>query len=173
MLVGALVGGVTVENITLHNPRLIRERDLDALADRVRKQRLIVGAQVALGSNQPAVLVPADALVTAMRERFKEENVLASSLGFGSVLVLSHPAIAGPTDVLTTVAAGGVGSVLALLALTVDESDEAFANVYSGAVSLQNLVPRVQQRLLVTATAWSNPLRDPQDRRLPRIAGSR
>jgi nucleobase:cation symporter-1, NCS1 family len=49
--------------------------------------------------------------------------------GFGAVLVLSHPAIAGPTDVLTTVAAGGVGSLLALLALTVDETDEAFANI--------------------------------------------
>ena len=43
--------------------------------------------------------------------------------------------------------------MLALLALTVDESDEAFANVYSGAVSLQNLLPGVPQRLLVAATA--------------------
>jgi nucleobase:cation symporter-1, NCS1 family len=43
--------------------------------------------------------------------------------------------------------------VLALLALTVDESDEAFANVYSGAVSLQNLVPRVPQRILVAGFA--------------------
>jgi hypothetical protein len=43
--------------------------------------------------------------------------------------------------------------VLALLALTVDESDEAFANVYSGAVSLQNLAPQVPQRLLVAGTA--------------------
>jgi purine-cytosine permease-like protein len=51
------------------------------------------------------------------------------------------------------VAAGGAASVLALLALTVDESDEAFANVYSGAVSLQNLLPRVPQRLLVGAFA--------------------
>jgi purine-cytosine permease-like protein len=31
----------------------------------------------------------------------------------------------------------------------VDEADEAFANVYSSAVSLQNLVPRAQQRALV------------------------
>jgi putative hydroxymethylpyrimidine transporter CytX len=69
--------------------------------------------------------------------------------GFGAVLVLSHPSISGPTDVLTTVAAGGVGSVLALLALTVDETDEAFANIYSTAVSLQNYVPRVSQRLLI------------------------
>ncbi len=69
--------------------------------------------------------------------------------GFGAVLVLSHPSISGPTDVLTTVAAGGVGSVLALLALTVDETDEAFANIYSTAVSLQNYVPRASQRLLI------------------------
>ena len=69
--------------------------------------------------------------------------------GFGAVLVLSHPSIGGPTDVLTTVAAGGVGSVLALLALTVDETDEAFANIYSTAVSLQNYAPRASQRLLI------------------------
>src|SRR5262249_41939816 len=54
---------------------------------------------------------------------------------------------------LTAIAAGGAASILALLALTVDESDEAFANVYSGAVSLQNLFPRVPLRLLVTVTA--------------------
>jgi len=70
--------------------------------------------------------------------------------GFGAILVLSHPALDGdPTAVLTTIAAGGAASILALLALTVDESDEAFANVYSGAVSLQNLVPHVPQRVLV------------------------
>jgi putative hydroxymethylpyrimidine transporter CytX len=73
--------------------------------------------------------------------------------GFGAVLVLSHPSVSGPTDVLTTVAAGGVGSVLALLALTVDETDEAFANIYSTAVSLQNYVPRVSQRLLIVVVS--------------------
>ena len=73
--------------------------------------------------------------------------------GFGAILVLSHPAIDGPTAVLTTVAAGGVGSVLALLALTVDETDEAFANVYSTAVSLQNWFPRTSQRALITGVA--------------------
>src|SRR5438876_7245419 len=73
--------------------------------------------------------------------------------GFGAVLVLSHPAIVGPTDVLTTVAAGGVGSVLALLALTVDETDEAFANIYSTAVPMQNFFPRASQRALITGVA--------------------
>src|SRR4051812_36724176 len=69
--------------------------------------------------------------------------------GFGAILVLSHPSIVGPVDVLTTIAAAGVASFLALLALTVDETDEAFANVYSAAVSLQNLVPKVPQRALI------------------------
>jgi nucleobase:cation symporter-1, NCS1 family len=73
--------------------------------------------------------------------------------GFGAILVLSHPSISGPTDVLTTVAAGGVGSVLALLALTVDETDEAFANIYSTALSLQNFFPRASQRLLIVGVA--------------------
>src|SRR5436190_13796823 len=57
----------------------------------------------------------------------------------GAVLALTR----GLTDaaaIPAAVAAGGVGSVLALFALTVDESDEAFANVYSGAVSLQNAI---------------------------------
>jgi purine-cytosine permease-like protein len=51
------------------------------------------------------------------------------------------------------VAAGGVGATLALLAVTVDETDEAFANVYSTAVSIQNLAPRAPQRALVVAVA--------------------
>ena len=69
--------------------------------------------------------------------------------GFGAILVLSHPDIGGPADVLTTVAAAGVASVLALIALTVDETDEAFANAYSAAMSLQNLLPEAPQRLLI------------------------
>ena len=70
----------------------------------------------------------------------------------GAVIAMSRH-ISDAPGLLTAIAAGGAASVLALLALTVDESDEAFANVYSGAVSLQNLVPRVPQRLLVAATA--------------------
>ena len=34
-------------------------------------------------------------------------------------------------------------------ALLVTETDEAFANVYSAAVSLQNLLPRIPQKLLI------------------------
>jgi purine-cytosine permease-like protein len=51
------------------------------------------------------------------------------------------------------VASGSVLAVVALLMLTVDESDEAFADVYSTAVSLQNLLPRASQRLLIVVVA--------------------
>jgi purine-cytosine permease-like protein len=50
------------------------------------------------------------------------------------------------------VAAGGAAALLALLALTTAETDDAFANAYSAAVSLQNLLPAVPLRLLVTVT---------------------
>jgi putative hydroxymethylpyrimidine transporter CytX len=70
----------------------------------------------------------------------------------GAVIAMSRQ-IGDAPALLTAIASGGAASVLALLALTVDESDEAFANVYSGAVSIQNLVPHVGQRVLVGATA--------------------
>ena len=70
----------------------------------------------------------------------------------GAVIAMSR-SISDAPALLTAVAAGGLASILALLALTVDESDEAFANVYSGAVSIQNLVPWAPQRVLVAGTA--------------------
>src|SRR4051794_12536169 len=70
----------------------------------------------------------------------------------GALIAMSRHISEAPA-LLTAIAAGGAASLLALLALTVGESDEAFANVYSGAVSLQNLLPRVPQRVLVSATA--------------------
>jgi nucleobase:cation symporter-1, NCS1 family len=72
--------------------------------------------------------------------------------GLGAVIAMSRHISEAPA-LLTAIAAGGAASILALLALTVDESDEAFANVYSGAVSLQNLLPGIPQRLLVAGFA--------------------
>jgi len=72
----------------------------------------------------------------------------------GSVLVLSRGVDPNhPELILTAIAGGGAAAFLALLALTVDETDEAFANVYSTAVSVQNLVPRMSQRTLIVATS--------------------
>jgi nucleobase:cation symporter-1, NCS1 family len=66
----------------------------------------------------------------------------------GALLFLSR-GLGDSTALLTAVAGGGIASALALIALTVDETDEPFANVYSAAVSIQNLLPEAPQRLLV------------------------
>ena len=55
--------------------------------------------------------------------------------------------------ILVAIAGGGLAAALALLALTVDETDEAFANVYSAAVSTQNLFPRIPQRALIVGAS--------------------
>jgi NCS1 family nucleobase:cation symporter-1 len=70
----------------------------------------------------------------------------------GSVLVLGRD-LSDPVAVPAAVAAAGVTAALALFAVTVDETDEAFANTYSAAVSLQNLLPGVPQRVLVVFAA--------------------
>jgi NCS1 family nucleobase:cation symporter-1 len=73
---------------------------------------------------------------------------------FGSLLVLSRGVDPNhPELILTAIAGGGLAAALALLALTVDETDEAFANVYSGAVSVQNLAARASQRFLIAGVA--------------------
>jgi NCS1 family nucleobase:cation symporter-1 len=70
----------------------------------------------------------------------------------GAFLVLSRN-LTDAQAIPTAVAAGGVIALLALLAITVDESEKAFADIYSTAVSIQNLMPKVSQRLLITIVA--------------------
>src|SRR5437588_12434021 len=69
--------------------------------------------------------------------------------GIGCLLVLARN-ITAPEQIPAAVAAGSAG-IVALLALTVDESDEAFADIYSTAVSVQNVFPGIPQRLLIVA----------------------
>ena len=81
-------------------------------------------------------------------------------LGLGVVLVLSRD-LTDPAALPDAVVAGGLAAILALFMLLVTETDEAFANAYSAAVSLQNLAPRAPQPLLialVTATATAGAL---------------
>ncbi|MGZ4316348.1 MAG: purine-cytosine permease family protein [Gaiellaceae bacterium] len=74
--------------------------------------------------------------------------------GFGSILVLSRNVDPNrPELILIAIAGGGLAAALALLALTVDETDEAFANVYSSAVSTQNLFPRISQPVLIVGAS--------------------
>src|SRR5207249_9884912 len=54
-------------------------------------------------------------------------------------------------DVFTAIAALGLGG-FPLLLILVDETDNGFANVYSTAVSIQNIKPRWRQLHLVIAT---------------------
>ena len=70
----------------------------------------------------------------------------------GALLLLSR-GLGDATSLLTAIAGGGLAAGLALLALGIDETKEPFANVYSAAVSLQNLLPRVPQRLLIVVVA--------------------
>ena len=69
-------------------------------------------------------------------------------LALGVVLVLSRD-LSDAAALPAAVVAGGFAATLALFALLVTETDEAFANVYSAAVSLQNIVPRAPQAVLI------------------------
>jgi putative hydroxymethylpyrimidine transporter CytX len=71
-------------------------------------------------------------------------------LVLGVVLVLSRD-LSDPAALPIAVVAGGFTAIVALFALLVTETDEAFANVYSASVSLQNLAPRAPQALLISA----------------------
>lgn len=73
-------------------------------------------------------------------------------LALGVFIVLSR-GISDPVAIPPAVAAAGLAAALALLAVTLDETDEAFANVYSTAVSLQNVLSEIPQRVLIAAIA--------------------
>ncbi|MDQ6669385.1 MAG: cytosine permease, partial [Chloroflexota bacterium] len=86
----------------------------------------------------------------------------------GALLVLTAGVVSDPDAPVASLLAGiaGVtGGWIALVALLIDETDEGFANVYSTAMSIQNLVPRASQRVLtigicvlVLGVAWVVPL---------------
>jgi NCS1 family nucleobase:cation symporter-1 len=72
----------------------------------------------------------------------------------GALLVLSARLPAFPTPGQLGVAIASLaGGWVVLLALLVGETDEAFADVYSAAVSSQNLAQRVNQRLAILCIA--------------------
>jgi NCS1 family nucleobase:cation symporter-1 len=69
--------------------------------------------------------------------------------GLGALLVLARN-LSDVAAIPTAMATGGAVALLALAAITLDESEKAFADIYSSAVSVQNLLPRVSQKLLIT-----------------------
>src|SRR5438132_8276083 len=70
-------------------------------------------------------------------------------IGLGILIVLARGVSDAQSLPAAVAAAGGVAFV-ALAAITIDESEKAFADIYSTAVSIQNLLPRASQRLLIT-----------------------
>jgi len=70
-------------------------------------------------------------------------------IGLGILIVLARGVSDAQALPAAVAAAGGVAFV-ALAAITVDESEKAFADIYSTAVSLQNFLPRMSQRVLIT-----------------------
>jgi NCS1 family nucleobase:cation symporter-1 len=70
-------------------------------------------------------------------------------VGLGMLIVLARGVSDAQALPAAVAAAGGVAFV-ALAAITIDESEKAFADIYSTAVSIQNTLPRVSQRLLIT-----------------------
>ena len=77
-------------------------------------------------------------------------NVWFYSLG--ALLVLSVGAAADVPGIGSAIA-GLAGGALVLVVLLVGESDQAFANLYSAAVTVRNVVPRAPQRWLVVGIA--------------------
>lgn len=74
----------------------------------------------------------------------------------GALLVLGPGAEPSPTAIaggILAVAGGSIAGLLFLVGLLVGETDEAFANIYSGAVSLQNIFPRLSNRALCLLVA--------------------
>ncbi|MEA2486826.1 MAG: hypothetical protein QOF16_480 [Actinomycetota bacterium] len=81
-------------------------------------------------------------------------NIWLYSLG--ALLVLDKhvaPSPAGIAAGILAVAGGSIAGLLFLVGLLVGETDEAFADIYSGAISLQNVFPKLSQRALCIAIA--------------------
>jgi purine-cytosine permease-like protein len=54
---------------------------------------------------------------------------------------------------ILAIGGGTLAGTLLLVGLLVGETDEAFADVYSGAISMQNIFPRIPRRALIVSIA--------------------
>lgn len=74
----------------------------------------------------------------------------------GAAIVLGTSSAPTPDGIaigILALAGGSIAGVLFLVGLVVGETDEAFANIYSGGVSLQNIFSRVDLKVLIGAIA--------------------
>lgn len=81
-------------------------------------------------------------------------NIWLYSLG--ALLILgagAEPSPGGIAAGILAVAGGSIAGILFLVGLLAGETDEAFADIYSGAVSLKNIWPRVNEAIFIIAIA--------------------
>ena len=81
-------------------------------------------------------------------------NVWLYSLG--ALLVLgagAEPSPAGIAAGILAVAGGSIAGILFLVGLLAGEADEAFADIYSGAMSLKNIWPKTSEKVLMIGIA--------------------
>ncbi len=74
----------------------------------------------------------------------------------GALLVLgtgTEPSPAGIATGILSLTGGSIAGLVFLAGLLAGETDEAFADIYSGAVSTQNIWPRLSQRAIAIAIA--------------------
>lgn len=71
--------------------------------------------------------------------------------GLGALFVVSLNVPEPTPDNLAAAIMGMTGGIVALVVILVDETDNAFADIYSAAVSIQNIFPGLNQRWLVLA----------------------
>jgi NCS1 family nucleobase:cation symporter-1 len=141
--------------------RALTSFDLAELWSRPGTGGLPFGSAVDLVIAMPVSWIP----LVADYNRFARSGVSSTAgtyLGYaagnvwfytlGALLVLgagSVPSPAGIADGIATL----TGGTLVLVVLLVGETDEAFADIYSAAVSSQNLAPRLSQRWAIVAVA--------------------
>lgn len=69
--------------------------------------------------------------------------------GLGMLFILTLQVTEPTPENLTTAIVAMTGGAIALLVILVDETDNAFADIYSSAVTIQNMLPQISQRILV------------------------
>jgi nucleobase:cation symporter-1, NCS1 family len=152
-VLAAAAGWITVRALTTF--------DLGEIWSRPGQGGLPFGSAVDLVIAMPVSWIP----LVADYNRFARRGVSSTAgtyLGYaagnvwfftlGALLVLgagSVPSPAGVADGIATLA----GGTMVLVVLLVGETDEAFADIYSAAVSSQNLAPRLNQRVAIVAVA--------------------
>ena len=83
-------------------------------------------------------------------------NVWLYTLGALIVLSAPVPVVVSPEGIavgILALAGGSIAGVLFLMGLLAGETDEAFANLYSTAVSLRNILPKLSQKVVIVGIA--------------------